>query len=51
MTIIRRTTWRAAMTRTGRWLGNSSYLQKWLLLGVLIGTMAGVGAIVFYEAL
>jgi H+/Cl- antiporter ClcA len=32
-------------------LGRASYLQKWLILGVLIGTMAGVGAIVFYEAL
>jgi chloride channel protein, CIC family len=39
------------MTRSSRWLGNASYLQKWLILGVLIGTMAGVGAIVFYETL
>jgi H+/Cl- antiporter ClcA/predicted transcriptional regulator len=39
------------MTRAGRWLGNSTYLQKWLILGVLIGTMAGLGAVVFYEAL
>jgi H+/Cl- antiporter ClcA/CBS domain-containing protein len=39
------------MTRASRWLGHASYLQKWLTLGVLIGTMAGVGAIVFYEAL
>jgi chloride channel protein, CIC family len=39
------------MTRSSRWLANASYLQKWLILGVLIGTMAGVGAIVFYEAL
>ena len=39
------------MTRSSRWLGAASYLQKWLILGVLIGTMAGVGAIVFYEAL
>ena len=46
-----RTSWRAATTRASRWLGEASYLQKWLILGVLIGTMAGVGAIVFYEAL
>ena len=46
-----RTSWRATMTRSSRWLGGASYLQKWLILGVLIGTMAGVGAIVFYEAL
>ena len=26
-------------------------LERWLVLGVLIGAMAGVGAIVFYEAL
>jgi chloride channel protein, CIC family len=51
MTIFRRTSWRATMTRASRWLGATSYLQKWLILGVLIGTMAGIGAIVFYEAL
>ncbi len=51
MTIFRRTSWRAVMARTSRWLSGASYLQKWLVLGVLIGTMAGVGAIVFYEAL
>jgi chloride channel protein, CIC family len=39
------------MTRSSGWLGGASYLQKWLILGVLIGTMAGIGAIVFYEAL
>jgi H+/Cl- antiporter ClcA len=39
------------MTRASRWLGGASYLQKWLVLGVLIGTMAGVGALVFIEAL
>ncbi len=46
-----RTSWRAAMTRISHWLSGASYLQKWLVLGVLIGTMAGIGAIVFYEAL
>ena len=39
------------MTRVSHWLQGASYLQKWLVLGVLIGTMAGIGAIVFYEAL
>jgi H+/Cl- antiporter ClcA len=29
----------------------ASYLKKWTVLGVLIGAVAGVGAIVFYEAL
>ena len=51
MKVFARTSWRATMTRASRWLGEASYLQKWLILGVLIGTMAGVGAIVFYEAL
>lgn len=46
-----RTSWRAVMARTSRWLAGASYLQKWLVLGVLIGAMAGAGAIVFYEAL
>jgi len=49
--VFTRTSWRATTTRSSRWLGRASYLQKWLILGVLIGTMAGVGAIVFYEAL
>ena len=51
MTNFHRASWRAAMAKSSRWLGNASYLQKWLILGVLIGTMAGLGAIVFYEAL
>ena len=51
MKVFARTSWRATMTRASRWLGEASYLQKWLILGVLIGTMAGIGAIVFYEAL
>jgi CIC family chloride channel protein len=51
MSIFRRTSWRTAMTKASQWLSGASYLQKWLVLGVLIGTMAGVGAVVFYEAL
>ncbi|HEY2564679.1 MAG TPA: chloride channel protein [Acidimicrobiales bacterium] len=39
------------MATASRWLARASYLQKWLVLGVLIGVMAGTGAIVFYEAL
>ncbi len=39
------------MTSASRSLSRASYLQKWLVLGVLIGAMAGTGAIVFYEAL
>jgi H+/Cl- antiporter ClcA len=29
----------------------ASYLKKWIVLGVIIGAVAGCGAIVFYEAL
>jgi len=39
------------MAAASRWLADASYLQKWLVLGLLIGVMAGVGAVVFYEAL
>lgn len=38
----------------GRWLSGlrtASYIRKWLLLGVLIGLVAGLGAVVFYTAL
>ncbi len=51
MSLFRRTSWHALMTRAARWLSGTSYLQRWLVLGVLIGATAGVGAIVFYEAL
>jgi chloride channel protein, CIC family len=51
VSIFRRTWWRAITTRASRWLGGASYLQKWIVLGVLIGMMAGLGAIVFYELL
>ncbi len=42
---------RALSARAGRWLAQSSYLTKWSVLGVVIGAVAGFGAIVFYEAL
>jgi len=35
----------------GRWISSASYLKKWSVLGVVIGAVAGLGAIVFYEAL
>lgn len=35
----------------GAWLEKSSYLQKWVILGSLIGIIAGLGAVVFYKAL
>ena len=39
------------MVNASRWFGRASYLQKWIVLGALIGVMAGLGAIAFYEAL
>ena len=42
---------RALSARAGRWVASASYLQKWSVLGVVIGAIAGLGAIVFYEAL
>jgi CIC family chloride channel protein len=32
-------------------VASASYLKKWTVLGVIIGAIAGCGAIVFYEAL
>ena len=41
----------AAGGRFGAKIRNSGYLPKWLLLEVTIGVIAGLGAVVFYEAL
>ena len=35
----------------GAFIRNSGYLRKWLILGVAIGVIAGLGAVVFYLAL
>lgn len=42
---------RAAGGRFGASIRKSGYVQKWLLLGVTIGVIAGLGAVVFYFAL
>jgi CIC family chloride channel protein len=42
---------RAVSARAARWVSAASYLKKWTVLGLLIGAVAGLGAIVFYEAL
>ena len=34
-----------------RWVANASYTKKWLVLGAVMGLIAGVGAVVFYTAL
>jgi len=42
---------RSAQVRIGRWLTSATYTQKWLVLGTIVGIIAGLGAVVFYEAL
>jgi CIC family chloride channel protein len=37
--------------RLGEFLRESPYLRKWLILGVAIGIIAGLGAVIFYLAL
>jgi CIC family chloride channel protein len=41
----------AAGGRFGASIRNAGYLPKWLLLGVTIGVISGLGAVVFYLAL
>jgi chloride channel protein, CIC family len=42
---------RFSLRRLTNSLENPRYLLKWLLMGTLIGVIAGIGAIVFYEAI
>ncbi len=46
---------RSSASRTRQWAGASinraGYLRKWLILGIAIGVIAGLGAVVFYLAL
>lgn len=37
--------------RAGAWVKSLPYLPRWLVLGSVIGVIAGLGAVVFYEAL
>ncbi|WP_347354799.1 chloride channel protein [Intrasporangium sp.] len=46
-----RTRGRAWSSRLGRQVRDAPYLRKWLVLGVLLGVIAGLGAVVFYESL
>ena len=39
------------MRRFSAFIRDSGYLRKWLILGVAIGVIAGLGAVVFYLAL
>ena len=37
--------------RISRWLTSATYTRKWLVLGTLVGVVAGLGAVLFYDAL
>jgi chloride channel protein, CIC family len=39
------------MSALGAFIRNSGYLRKWLILGISIGIIAGLGAVVFFLAL
>ena len=42
---------RSLRSRACRRIASSSYGRKWLVLGTVIGVTAGLGAVIFYEAL
>lgn len=42
---------RGAGASLGAWLGDASYLQRWIVLGTALGVIAGLGAVLFYSAL
>jgi H+/Cl- antiporter ClcA len=42
---------RRGAAAVGGWIGSASYLQRWIVLGIAIGAIAGLGAVTFYEAL
>ena len=49
---VKRARWsRELRARASVWIGTSSYGRKWLILGSVIGVIAGLGAVVFYETL
>jgi H+/Cl- antiporter ClcA len=42
---------RSVQARVGQWFATATYTRKWLVLGSVVGVIAGLGAVVFYEAL
>ncbi len=42
---------RHLQVRASAWISKSNYGRKWLLLGTVIGIIAGLGAVAFYETL
>lgn len=49
--VARRARLRALGTAASRRLRSTTYLRKWLVLGVVVGVIAGLGAVAFYNAL
>src|SRR5674476_1351750 len=35
---------RSVQVRVGRWLASATYTQKWLVLGTIVGIIAGLGS-------
>ncbi len=46
-----RTRLRSLTSTASRHLRSATYLRKWLILGVLVGVIAGLGAVAFYQSL
>lgn len=46
-----RTRLRVVTTAASRQIRSATYLRKWLVLGTLLGVIAGLGAVTFYNAL
>ncbi len=50
--MTRRRSWRSrGLHAASAWLVRASYLRRWIVLGAIIGAVAGIGAIVFTTAL
>lgn len=51
MTSSPRARLRALGAQLGQTIATASYLRKWIVLGILIGAVAGLGAAAFYSLL
>ncbi len=51
LSAVTKATWRRVAGALGARIHSMSYLPKWLILASVIGVIAGLGAVVFYEAL
>ena len=49
--VVSKAMWRRITGALGARINSMSYLPKWLILASMIGVIAGLGAVVFYEAL